>query len=87
MVQRIYRLINDHDQVFKSNKFNGFYPSEESAVRAKRLARGYYMKDQNWRVQSAEVEWSDVDRSGECVSVRPELPVDGDGERAVCDCV
>lgn len=60
-MERIYRLVNDHGQVFESNKFNGFYTSMESIVRAKRLAHGYYMKDQNWRIQTAEVEWNELD--------------------------
>lgn len=56
----VYRLVNDHGQVFVSNQFNGFYPTIESAERAKARAYGYYYKDQNWRVQVTEVFWVDV---------------------------
>ena len=74
---QIFRLVNDHNEVFRSNTFHGFYESIESVERAKARAYGYYYKDTNWRIQTAEVEWNELGGSAESVSVRPELPVDG----------
>jgi hypothetical protein len=56
----VFRIVNDHNQVFRSNTFHGFYETIESAERAKARAYGYYYKDQNWRIQKTEVFWVDV---------------------------
>lgn len=70
----VYRIVDEDDVAYKSNAFNGYYPTLKSAKRAlhvipaydwawKKDPQGHYRRVQCgrvWRIQATKVEWYDV---------------------------